>query len=153
MGLPKSGELDALLGRGGGLSEAPLRQSKLVSRRHPDEVWLQASPNVRQRWVNVSTGRTDVDVAGPSEGVFIDFRWRVHPRDGVVVMVVSPLTAVHGLVSALPDRCTWGFIQSPTLELEHTHDAMAHAEFLFANGRSLSSGVCPGCRGRALSPL
>ena len=43
MGLPKSGELDALLGKGGSLSEAPLRHSRLIPKRHPDGIWLQAS--------------------------------------------------------------------------------------------------------------
>ena len=59
MGMPKSGELDAVLGKGGGLSEIPLRHLKLVFKRHPDGVWLQASPHVLQRWIHTLTvGRT-----------------------------------------------------------------------------------------------
>ena len=145
MGAPKSGELDALLGKGGGLSEAPLRHSKLVSKRHPDGVWLQGPQNVTQRWVSMLTGRADVVGAEMVEGMSIDFRWRVHPWDRGVKMVVSPLTAVHGLVSGLPEGYTWGLIQSPTLELvirgfevskPRAHSSLAH------HGRGKDDLIC-----------
>ena len=68
-------------------------------------------------------------------------------------MVVSPLTAVLQLVSIVPEGCTWGFMQSPTLEFEDKYEVMAHEDFFFAtNGRS-STGVCPCCRGQVLFPL
>jgi len=54
MGMPKSGELDTLLGKGGGLSEAPLRHSNPMM-VHPQQMTMMIYPLATTTMITTTT--------------------------------------------------------------------------------------------------